>query len=45
MYAGRRYLLMAVRSDSAILLTVASARLLLAEAMVAVAVVRNWQLT
>jgi adenylate cyclase len=44
-YAGWRYLLMAVRSGSAILLAVASACLLLAEAMVAVALARNWQLT
>jgi adenylate cyclase len=44
-YAGWRYLLMAVRSGSVILLAVASACLLLAEAMVAVALARNWQLT
>jgi adenylate cyclase len=44
-YAGSRYLLMAVRSGSVILLAVASACLLLAEAMVAVALARNWQLT
>jgi adenylate cyclase len=43
--AGSRYLLMALRSGSAILLAVASACLLLAEAMVAVALARNWQLT
>jgi adenylate cyclase len=44
-YAGWRYLTMAARSGSGILLAVASACVLLAEAMAAVAVARNWQLT
>jgi adenylate cyclase len=44
-YAGGRYLVMAVQSGSAILLAVASACILLAEAMVAVALSRSWQLT
>lgn len=44
-FAGGRYLVMAVRARSAILLAVASACILLAEAMVAVAFSRSWQLT
>jgi class 3 adenylate cyclase len=41
-FAGVRYLAMALRSGSAILLAVASACVLLAEAALAVAVARNW---
>jgi class 3 adenylate cyclase len=44
-FAGSRYLVMAVRARSSILLAVASACILLAEAMVAVALARSWQLT
>jgi len=44
-YAGWRYLVMGLRARSAILLAVASACVLLAEAMAAVAFARNWQLT
>jgi class 3 adenylate cyclase len=44
-FAGARYLVMAIRAGSAILLAVASACVLLAEAMAAVAVSRSWQLT
>ena len=44
-FAGVRYLTMAVRAGSPILLAVASACVLLAEAMAAVAFARNWHLT
>ncbi len=44
-FAGWRYLRMAIASGSAILLSVAGACVLLAEAMVAVAFARSWQLT
>jgi adenylate cyclase len=44
-FAGWRYLRMALRSGSAILLSVAGACVLLAEAMLAVAYARSWQLT
>lgn len=44
-YAGWRYLVMGVRARSTILLSVASACVLLAEAMAAVALARSWQLT
>jgi adenylate cyclase len=44
-FAGIRYLSMAVRSGSSILLAVASACVLLAEAMVAVAFARTWHST
>ena len=44
-FAGWRYLVMAVRSGSPILLAVASACVLLAEAMAAIAFARNWHLT
>jgi adenylate cyclase len=42
-FAGWRYMAMALRTRSAILLAVASACVLLAEAMVAVALARSWQ--
>jgi adenylate cyclase len=42
-FAGWRYLTMGLRSGSAILLAVAGASVLLAEAMVAVAFARSWQ--
>jgi adenylate cyclase len=44
-FAGWRYLMMAVRSGSPILLAVASACVLLAEAMGAIALARNWHLS
>ena len=44
-FAGWRYLVMGVRARSTILLSVASACVLLAEAMAAVALARSWQLT
>jgi adenylate cyclase len=44
-FAGVRYVAMAIRSGSAILLAVASACVLLAEAMIAVAFARNWHAT
>ncbi|HLM08761.1 MAG TPA: adenylate/guanylate cyclase domain-containing protein [Thermoleophilaceae bacterium] len=44
-FAGARYLTMALRSGSLIPLAVASACMLLAEAMVAVAFARNWHAT
>jgi adenylate cyclase len=44
-FAGARYLAMALRTGSAILLAVASACVLLAEAMIAVAFARNWHAT
>jgi adenylate cyclase len=44
-FAGWRYLVMAVRSGSAIMLAVASACVLLAEAMAAVAFARSWHLS
>jgi adenylate cyclase len=44
-FAGWRYLLMALRSGSPILLAVASAAVLLAEAQIAVAFSRSWQLS
>jgi adenylate cyclase len=44
-FAGWRYLAMALRAGSPILLAVASACVLLAEAMVAVAFARSWQAT
>ena len=44
-FAGWRYLRMALRSGSAILLSVAGACVLLAEAMLAVAYARSWRLS